>query len=106
MSKIHQKTPSYNGCKSTLNHEGIEVVKETLNDQAKKPIETRVITRFLYLILTLNNFVFNGVNCLQKKGFARAQFAHLGMQTFSWENLKNYLFTPTLQIFHYFIVNL
>ena len=29
------------------NHEGIEAVKETLNNQAKKPIATRVIIKFL-----------------------------------------------------------
>ena len=52
------------------NHEGIETVKETLNNQAKKPIATRVIIKFLYLILTLNNFVFNGINYIQKKGCA------------------------------------
>ena len=48
------------------NHEGIEAVKETLNNQAKKPIATRVIIKFLYLILTLNNFAFNGITYIQK----------------------------------------
>ena len=52
------------------NHEGIEAVKETLNNHAKKPIATRVIIKFLYLILTLNNFVFNGINYIQKIGCA------------------------------------
>ena len=52
------------------NHEGIEAVKKTLNNQAKKPIATRVIIKFLYLILTLNNFVFNDINYTQKKGCA------------------------------------
>ena len=52
------------------NHEGIEAVKETLNNHAKKPIATRVIIKFLYLILTLNNFVFNGINYIQMKGCA------------------------------------
>ena len=53
-----------------LNHEDIEAVKETLNNQAKKPIATRVIIKFLYPILTLNNFVFNGINYIQKKSCA------------------------------------
>ena len=43
------------------NHEGIEVVKEALNNQAKKQIAVRVIIKFLYLMLTLNNFIFNGI---------------------------------------------
>ena len=52
------------------NHEGIEAVTETLNNQAKKPIAARVIIKILYLILTLNNFLFNGINYLQMKGCA------------------------------------
>ena len=50
------------------NHEGIAAVKETLNNQVKKPIALQVIIKLLYLILTLNNFVFNGIIYLQKKG--------------------------------------
>ena len=48
------------------NHEGIEAMKETLNNQAKKPKATRVIIKFLYLILTLHNFAFNGITYIQK----------------------------------------
>ena len=36
-----------------LNHEGIEAVKETLNNQSSKVIGTRVIFKFLYLMLSL-----------------------------------------------------
>lgn len=43
------------------NHKGIEVVKEALNNQAKKQIAVRVTIKFLYLMLTLNNFIFNGI---------------------------------------------
>ena len=43
-------------------------MKETLNNQVKKPIALQVIIKLLYLILTLNNFVFNGIIYLQKKG--------------------------------------
>ena len=46
---------------SITNHKGIEVVKEALNNQAKKQIAVRVIIKFLYLMLTLNNFIFNGI---------------------------------------------
>ena len=42
------------------NHEHIEAVKETLNNQAKEPTATRVIIKFLYFILTLNKLVFKG----------------------------------------------
>ena len=49
------------------NHEGVETVKETLNSQAKKPIATRVIITFLYLILTQNNFVYLMVLTISKR---------------------------------------
>ena len=52
------------------NHEDIESVKEKLNVQTDKPIATKVIIRFLFLGLTLNNSVFNSINCLQIKGCA------------------------------------
>ena len=42
----------------------------------------------------------------KRKAVSWAQFAHLRMQTFSWENLKNYTFTPTLEIFSTFNVDL
>ena len=45
-------------------------MRGTLNNQAKKPIAIRVIIYFLYFMLTLNNFVFNGISCFQKKGCA------------------------------------
>ena len=37
---------------------------------AKASISISTITKFLRLILTSKNFVFDGVNCLQKKGCA------------------------------------
>ena len=52
------------------NHEGIEAVKSALNSVSQKPIATKVIIKFLFLILTLNNFVFNGIHYLQKIGCA------------------------------------
>ena len=52
------------------NHEGIEAAKEALNSVNEKPIATKVIIKFLFLILTLNNFIFNGLHYLQKIGCA------------------------------------
>ena len=52
------------------NHEAIEAVKETVNNQTSKPIIAQVIIKFFYLILTLNNFTFNGNNHLHIKGCA------------------------------------
>ena len=50
------------------NNEGIEAVKSALNSISKRPIATKVIIKFLFLTLTLNNFVFNGIHFLQKIG--------------------------------------
>ena len=52
------------------NHEGMEALKETPNKQAKKQIPTQVTIKFLYLILIVKNFVFNGINYRQMKGCA------------------------------------
>ena len=52
---------------NTPHKEGIEAVKQKLK-KSKASISIKVILTFLKLILTLNNFVFNGMNYLQKKG--------------------------------------
>ena len=51
------------------NVEGIQAVRDKLN-VASSRLPTRVITTFLFLILTLNNFIFNGINYLQILGCA------------------------------------
>ena len=38
----------------------------------------------------------------KRKTVLWAQFEHQRMQKVSWEILKNYTFTPTLEIFQYF----
>ena len=43
------------------NHEVTEVAKSALNSISQKPIFTKVIIRFLSLILILNSVVFNGI---------------------------------------------
>ena len=52
------------------NDEGVNAVKEALDKEPNKTVKTSVITAFLYLILTLNNFIFNGKHYLQTKGCA------------------------------------
>ena len=47
--------------------EGIKVVKKSLQN-SRSSISIPISITFLRLILTLNNFVFNGVNYLQTKG--------------------------------------
>ena len=49
------------------NNEGIEAVETILE---RKSIGTRIISTFLPLVLTLNNFLFNSRNYLQIKSWA------------------------------------
>ena len=52
------------------NSEEIAAVKNAYDNNPKKSITTKVITTFMALILTLNNFIFNFKHYLQIKGFA------------------------------------
>ena len=52
------------------NNEGIAAVKPKHGNNARKTVATKVITTFLALILTLNNFIFNSKFYLQIKGCA------------------------------------
>ena len=49
------------------NEEGIQTVRNALNASATR-LPTRIITTLLFLILTLNNFLFNGIHYLQRMG--------------------------------------
>ena len=46
----------------------IAAVREAISMSTSSKISSKVITTFLWLILTLSNFVFNGINYLQKQG--------------------------------------
>ena len=74
------------------NEEGIDVIKKTLN-KAKSKV-TSVIVAFLWLILTLNNFTFNGKHYLQLLGVAMgtkcsAAYANLFMNYFEETHIYN-----------------
>ena len=49
--------------------EGISPVKRAFDNYSKKTTTTKVITTFLALIFTLNNFVFDCIHYLQIKGY-------------------------------------
>ena len=55
---------------SIPNPEGIAAVKKAHERYQHKTVPTKVITTFLALILTLNNFIFNSKFHLQLKGCA------------------------------------
>ena len=75
--------------------EGIEAVKQKLK-RSKPSISIKVILTFLKLILTINNFVFNGINYLQKKGCEKgylwALHVRIAMQVFLWVGLRKSLY--------------
>ena len=52
------------------NNEGIAAVKRKQDNCTKKTVATKVITKFLALILTLNNFIFKSKFYLQIKDCA------------------------------------
>ena len=54
-------------CRDIPHKDGIEAVKQKLK-KSKTSISIKVILSYLKLISTLKNFVFNGINYLQKKG--------------------------------------
>ena len=55
---------------SIPSNEGIASVKKKYDQYLNKTIPTKIITAFLALILTLNNFIFNSKFYLQIKGCA------------------------------------
>ena len=55
---------------SIPNSEGIAAVKGPYDKYQQKTVATKVLTTFLALILTLNNFIFNSKLYLQIKGCA------------------------------------
>ena len=76
---------------SISNSKGIRVVKTFLENFPRRKVATKVITIFLLLILTLNNFVFSFKKYLQIKGWAMGKICvhHLltSSRTISRENV-------------------
>ena len=79
------------------NHELIEEVKSALNSASQKLIATKGIIKFLFLILTLNNFIFDGIHYLQKIGCAMGtiyapNYANISMGKFEKTHLSIHRF--------------
>ena len=87
------------------NNESIEAVKEKLDGQNNKSIATKVI-RFLFLILTLNNSIFNGINYLQIKTCAMGtiyvpSYANIFMEKFESAHIYPYIRDKTTMYLQY-----
>ena len=78
---------------SLLNNEGIAATKKRYDSYIHKTIPTKSITKFLALILTLNNFVFNSKFYLRIKGRAMGTIcAPPNANTFMAEFEQKYIF--------------
>ena len=64
------------------NEEGISAVKRAFYNYSKNTTTTKVITTFLALILTVNNFVFDCVH------YAMGKICAPAYQIFSWQTLN------------------
>ena len=69
-------------CTSIPNFEGKKAVKISHENFTTKTTATKVITIFLALILTLNNFIFNSKNFLETKGCAIYSWTFLSENTY------------------------
>ena len=74
------------------NAEGISAVNRAFDSYSKKTTSTKVITTFLELILTLNNFVFDCIHYFQIKGctmgtICAPSYANIFMAKFEYARL-------------------
>ena len=82
-------------CTSISSHEGTEAVKEKLNAQSEKPIAAKVTIKPLFLILTLNYFIFNSINYLHKIVAQEEPSAHHRMRICLLKRLNWQIFFRT-----------
>ena len=79
---------------SIPNSECIKAVKKSLDNHPQQRVATKVITTFLILIVTLNNFIFNSRNYVQtKKAVLWEPSVHLHTPIYLWIFLKKNLYT-------------
>ena len=78
---------------SISNSKGIKAVKTFLENFPRRTVATKVISIFLSLILTLNNFVFSFKKYLQIKGCAMGKICVHHMLTSSRTILRENVFT-------------
>ena len=79
--------------KNIPHNEGIAAVKRKNDNYTKKTVATKVITTFLALIWTQNNFIFNSKFYLQIKGCAmRTIYAPIYTNIFMSEFDERYIY--------------
>ena len=81
------------------NAEGIKSVKTSLEKYSKQTASTKVITTFLALILTLNNFVFNCRNYLQIRGCAMGTISAPSYRNIFMDHFERKFIYPFIKTF-------
>ena len=84
---------------SIPNPEGIKAVKKSLDNHPKRTVATKVITTFLAVILTLNNFIFSSTNYLQTKGCAMGTICAPSYANIFMDNFEKKLMYPFIKEF-------
>ena len=85
---------------SIPNAEGIKTVKKSLDKHPKGMVATKVITIFLALILTLNNFILTLRTICKQKAVLWEPSVHHHTPIYLWMILKKNLSTHLSNGFH------
>ena len=78
---------------SLPNAEGIKAVRKSLDNHPKRTVATKVITTFLALILTLNNFILTLGTICKQKAVLWEPSEHHHTQIYLWIIFKKNLYT-------------
>ena len=83
-------------CTNISNNDGIKTIEGADDKHPNKFVSTKIITTFLSSILTLNNFLFNSVNYIQKMRRAMSNvwaplYANLFMAQFEENHIYTYI---------------
>ena len=81
------------------NAEGLKSVKTSLEKYSKRTASTKVITTFLALKLTLNNFIFKFKNYLQIKGCAMGTICAPSYANIFMDHLERKFIYPFIKTF-------
>ena len=92
-------------CTSIPNNERKKAVREVYDNHLTKTVSTKVILKFFNLLLTLNKFDFNSVNCLQTLGCAMGTicapaYANIFMAQFEKQNMYIQYYTYDISMIY------
>ena len=80
--------------------EGIKALEESLDARQSKTTTTKIITTLMWLFLTLNNFIFNGLDYLKIKGCQMGSFCSPSYATIFMGKFEEQFVYPALRGLH------